>query len=104
MRIPLTSRSTRSRHLVRPAAVNFPSVRIVNLTWSIPNEFGGPTSVLFCRSKLIAELGSIDIPVLTLDPKLNVAEKTENLRARGLLGHSVQLRFHPLRLRCFSPR
>lgn len=92
MRIPFTSQSTRSRHQVRSATINFPSVRIVNLTWSIPDEFGGLTSVLLRRSKLIAELGSIDIPVLTLDPKLNVAAKTESLRTRDLLGRGVQLR------------
>lgn len=82
----------RLRRVVRPPQVPFPKVNFVALTWGIPEEFGGMTNVLLRRSSKIAELGAIRVPILTLDPKLDVVRAEAQLRERGLLDERVDIR------------
>lgn len=62
------------------------------MTWGIPEEFGGLTSVLLRRAAMIAELGGVDVPILTFDAALDLEQMSRQLAARGALGPGVQLR------------
>lgn len=73
-------------------AVRFPRTRVIGMTWSIPAEFGGLTSVLLRRSAKIAELGGRDVPILTFDAALDLEATTRRLADRGALGPGVHLR------------
>lgn len=72
--------------------MRFPRARVISLTWGIPEEFGGLTSVLLRRAAMIAELGGRDVPILTLDASLDLERMRSRLTARGALGPGVQLR------------
>lgn len=83
------------RRLIRRTGsptVRFPRARIVAMTWGIPEEFGGLTSVLLRRSAMIAQLGGTDVPILTFDASLDLERTTQRLTARGALKPGVRLR------------
>lgn len=76
----------------KPPLVRFPHTRVIAMTWTIPEEFGGLTSVLLRRSAKLAELGDVDVPLLTFDAALDVEATTRRLTDRGALGARVHLR------------
>lgn len=88
----LLGRNDRTSTTPAPPAIAFPDCRIVAMTWTIPEDFGGLTSVLLRRSTMISELGARDVPILTFSSSLDVKSKTNELRAMGKLGARVHLR------------
>nr|WP_231747841.1 glycosyltransferase [Auraticoccus cholistanensis] len=61
------------------------------LTWAIPDDFGGVTSVLLQRSRLLAGCGA-SVEVLTLAGGRSHAEVRARLQREGHLGPGVVLR------------
>ncbi|WP_434964909.1 glycosyltransferase [Brevibacterium casei] len=53
--------------------------RVFELTWSIPAEFGGMTSVLLRRARNLVGLENRTVDVLTLDYKLDLSETVTRL-------------------------
>lgn len=81
------------RRIRRATASNSaPPARIFDLTWSIPQEFGGLTKVMLRRSRNFVTLLGIDVDVLTLDYRLDVAEARQRLRETGELIDGMRLR------------
>ncbi|WP_291795519.1 glycosyltransferase [Brevibacterium sp.] len=85
------SRMVRREPAASPV-VSFPPVRYVAMTWGIPEDFGGLTSVLLRRSSKLAELGALSIPLLTFDSSLDITAKAAELKSAGRLGDGVSLR------------
>ncbi|WP_180951973.1 glycosyltransferase [Brevibacterium jeotgali] len=83
---------TRLVRRTKEPLVRFPRTRVIAMTWGIPEDFGGLTSVLLRRSAMIADLGGRDVPILTFDASLDVEHTTRQLIARGELRPGVQLR------------
>ena len=69
-----------------------PGGRYFALTWTIPDQFGGMTSVLLQRSRAIADVGQQDIEILTLDPDLDVEARENRLREAGKLADRMRVR------------
>lgn len=66
--------------------------RVYDLTWSIPQDFGGLTKVMLRRSRnFVALLGS-RVDILTLDYRLDVDSAREKLRVSGELIDGMSLR------------
>ncbi|MCM1011570.1 MULTISPECIES: glycosyltransferase [unclassified Brevibacterium] len=74
------------------ASSSAPPTRIFDLTWSIPQEYGGLTKVMLRRSRNFVTLLGIDVDVLTLDYRLDVAEARQRLREAGELIDGMRLR------------
>lgn len=64
---------------------------IYALTWTIPDDFGGLTNVLFHRSTAFARAGR-HVEILTLAPGLDVKARSAELRAAGYLSEGIRLR------------
>lgn len=62
------------------------------LTWGIPREFGGMTSVMLERSAALSDHLGISIDLLTLDPTCDPVEENARLRASGQLTQNVRIR------------
>lgn len=69
-----------------------PVRRIFDLTWSIPQEYGGLTKVMLRRSRNFVRLSGLDVDILTLDYKLDVAEARARLEAAGEMVDGMHLR------------
>lgn len=66
--------------------------RVFDLTWSIPQEYGGLTKVMLRRSRnFVTQLG-LGVDVLTLDYRLDVDEARARLRSSGELIDGMRLR------------
>ena len=79
------------------------SLRHFAVTWGLPDEFGGMTSVILRRSAGFASAGA-PVTILTFDDRLDTADAVERLRQRGVLAPGVEvlhlwdwLATHPLR-------
>ena len=73
------------------------------VTWGLPDDFGGMTSVIFRRSAGFARAGA-PVTVLTFDDRLDTGRFTADLRARGVIAPDVTvlhlwdwLAAHPVR-------
>lgn len=62
------------------------------VTWSIPQNFGGMTTVLLRRSRMLAQRTADPVDILVLSPDFDPTEWKERLRARGLLVDTMRLR------------
>lgn len=69
-----------------------PEGQYFGLTWTIPEQFGGLTSVLLHRSSLFAGAGGRPVDILTLAPDLDPAAKARDLSSAGKLGEGTRLR------------
>lgn len=68
------------------------SLRVFELTWAIPSEFGGMTSVMLRRARNFAQLQNLPIDILTLDYKMDLAEVETRLRDSQELVDGVRIR------------
>lgn len=66
--------------------------RVYDLTWSIPDDFGGLTKVMLRRSRNFVTLLGLRVDVLTLDYRLDVSEARVRLRESGELIDGMELR------------
>ena len=66
--------------------------RVYDLTWSIPDEFGGLTKVMLRRSRNFVTRLGMSVDVLTLDYRLDVSEARARLRESGELIDGMELR------------
>ena len=66
--------------------------RVFDLTWSIPEDFGGLTKVMLRRSRNFVTRLGLGVDVLTLDYRLDVNEARARLRASGELIDGMELR------------
>lgn len=66
--------------------------RVFDLTWSIPEDFGGLTKVMLRRSRNFVTRLGLGVDVLTLDYRLDVSEARARLRASGELIDGMELR------------
>ncbi|BDZ42864.1 hypothetical protein GCM10025865_21630 [Paraoerskovia sediminicola] len=67
-------------------------VQYASATWTLPIDHGGMTGVLLQRSRLIAHAEGVEVPILTFDPNLDVAEAESVYRERGTLDEAVSVR------------
>ena len=67
-----------------------PSLRHFAVTWSLPDDFGGMTSVIFRRSAGFAAAGA-PVTVLTFDDRLDTATAADRLRERGVIAPGVEI-------------
>ncbi|HET7414639.1 MAG TPA: alpha-glucosyltransferase N-terminal domain-containing protein, partial [Arthrobacter sp.] len=61
------------------------------VTWGVPEQFGGLTSMCLYRARLFDELGNIDISVLTFDLNPQYESVTATLRSTGQLSSRTRL-------------
>lgn len=66
--------------------------RVFDLTWSIPQEYGGLTKVMLRRSRNFVTRLGLSVDVLTLDYRLDVDEARDRLRGSGELIDGMRLR------------
>ncbi|MFC4333781.1 glycosyltransferase [Salininema proteolyticum] len=71
---------------------SLPREPIYGLTWTIPDNFGGLTSVLLHRSSTFARLGRRRVDILTLAYGLDVRARERELRETGRLAKKARLR------------
>jgi poly(glycerol-phosphate) alpha-glucosyltransferase len=75
-----------------PGAADRPPLGgLATATWSIPHDFGGMTSALLRRSRLLAAHLGEPVRILTYAPGLDVHEARRRLERRGDLGPGVTL-------------
>lgn len=76
-----------------------PTIPIFDITWTIPEDFGGLTSMVLRRSSAFSEVDRRRIDILTLSPALDLPAKTRELKETGWLAKRVKLRnlWHELR-------
>lgn len=93
---------------VRPSAgvvapPDFAAADLYELTWGIPREYGGMTSVMLQRAHAFHEELGQAVTILTLDPTVELGAVTARLRTSGALDDSVTVRniWHEL---CTSDR
>lgn len=66
--------------------------RVFELTWAIPLEFGGMTSVMLRRARNFSCLQNLPVDVLTLDYKLDLGKVETRLRDSKELVEGVRVR------------
>jgi len=66
------------------------SLRHFAVTWGLPDDFGGMTSVVLRRSAGFAAAGA-PVTVLTFDDRLDTPALVETLRERGVLADGVEV-------------
>lgn len=91
IRTSLQASPVRRRFTRRPE-IRLPAGRYFSLTWTIPTNFGGMTSVLLHRSATFARLAGKPVDILTLSPDLDLPAQEEQLRTHGQLAEGVRLR------------
>lgn len=69
-----------------------PEGNYYTLTWSVPPEFGGMTTVVLERSSAFARLDRRRVEILTLSPALRYRNRAAELRAEGRISRSVRIR------------
>lgn len=69
-----------------------PDLAFYDLTWGIPRNYGGMTSVLLHRSGTFGEYLDKPVEILTLDPALDVTQENQRLREAGALGSKSTIR------------
>lgn len=60
------------------------TLRLINLTWAIPEHIGGMTSTMFMRSAMLHDAG-YPVETVLLGPEQDRARDAERLRADGVL-------------------
>lgn len=68
------------------------AVALFGLLRTIPDEFGGVTTVALQRANALSLAYDLPIDLLTIDPDLDVVAKAREMRGYGMLGDDVRLR------------
>lgn len=66
--------------------------RIFALTWGIPHEFGGLTSVLLHRTKNLKQETGRPVPILTLDSSMDLPSTASDLVDKGWISSPTDIR------------
>lgn len=69
-----------------------PDVPIRHLLWTIPESFGGMTTVALRRASVLADIDRRRMDVLTLAPDFSPRVRQRELRREGLISKSVRIR------------
>lgn len=73
------------------ARISLPDARYFAVTWGIPENYGGMTSVLLQRSRAFAQLAGKAVEILTFDGNPDYPTVEQNLRERGELVPAMKL-------------